>query len=53
MKRKTKIRRCIPTSKILFWTVAGYAAYVTALYIWKRPACEYAKKLCESVGEKF
>lgn len=49
-KRKTKKKTCISPGKIVFWTVAGYVAYTALLYWQRRPACEYAAKLCQQVN---
>ncbi len=47
----SKKKKCISSSDIWFWSLAGYAAYVTLLYIYRKPACEYAAKLCDQVNK--
>ncbi len=51
MKTKTRKPCCVSTNKIIFWSIAGYAAYITALYIWRKPACEFADRICQNFSE--
>lgn len=54
MKRKSKTKKsqCISPNQIIFWTVAGYAAYTALLYWQRKPACEYAAQLCAQVNQR-
>lgn len=42
--------KCIPVDRLVFWTIAGYAAYALALYLLRKPACAYATKLCDKIS---
>ncbi len=47
----SKKRKCVPVDKIWFWSIAGYAAYSLALYIWRKPACGHVERICHRVNE--
>ncbi len=44
------MKKCIKTDSIIFWSLAGYAAYLAILYVYRKPACEYAQKICARVS---
>lgn len=48
---KSKKKKCFTSDQIWFWTVAGYIAYTAVLYAYRKPACEYAAKICSQANQ--
>ncbi len=44
------MKKCIPVDRIVFWTIAGYAAYSVALYVLRKPTCQFVTKVCDKVA---
>lgn len=44
-------RKCIPVDSVIIWSAAGYAAYLLALYIWRKPVCQFTEQLCRKANE--